>query len=56
VDAEEERLPGEGRGGGAAFGRKNAGLASMSGADDAVYREYKRPAQVHPLFKKLRTK
>jgi DNA excision repair protein ERCC-3 len=57
-DAEEEKLPGEGRTGGNAYGRKNASLASISGADDSVYREFKKPSggPTHPLFKKLRNK
>jgi len=52
TEGEEERLPGEaGRSaGGAAFGKKNASLASISGADDAVYKEYRK----HPLFKKFK--
>lgn len=49
-------MPGEGgpRGGGNAT-RKVGNLGSMSGADDAVYYEYKRSNQnKHPLFKKFR--
>ncbi len=63
---DEERIPGELRGpGGGAFGRRNANLGSLSGADDAVYREYHRrsgnyalnnPLGKHPLFKKFRSK
>ncbi|OXA46697.1 general transcription and DNA repair factor IIH helicase subunit XPB [Folsomia candida] len=61
-DAEdEERIPGEGRGAGpwGAFGRRSANLGSLSGADDAVYREYRKnanSANKHPLFKKFRQK
>lgn len=57
-DAEEEKLPGDSRTAGSAFGRKNASLASLSGADDSVYREFKKPlgGATHPLFKKLRNK
>lgn len=56
IDCEDERMPGEGgpRGGGSAT-RKVGNLGSMSGADDAVYYEYKRSNQnKHPLFKKFR--
>lgn len=40
--------------------RKAGNLASMSGADDAVYYEYKKSASSstankHPLFKKFRS-
>ena len=59
LDADEERVPGE-IGGRPAFGRRTGTMASMSGADDAVYMEYKRPSASnlpkHPLFKKYRTK
>lgn len=55
LDADEERIPGEGfRPGGV---RRTAGnIGSMSGADDAVYMEYKRSYSniKHPLFKKFR--
>jgi len=60
-EGEEEKLPGEFRAGSSgAFGRKKASLASISGADDSVYREYKKNASSltqfkHPLFKKFRT-
>lgn len=57
-DADEERVPGE-IGGRPAFGRRQGTMASMSGADDTVYMEYKRSnanAPKHPLFKKFRTK
>ncbi|CAL8109362.1 unnamed protein product [Orchesella dallaii] len=64
ADADEERLPGEGParagGSGGSFGRRYGALSSLSGADDAVYREYKKsssnPYGKHPLFKKFRTK
>ncbi|XP_039281828.1 LOW QUALITY PROTEIN: general transcription and DNA repair factor IIH helicase subunit XPB [Nilaparvata lugens] len=59
MDADEERMPGEGvglsgaRGGGSS--RRAGNMASMSGADDAVYFEYRRNSNVkHPLFKKFR--
>ncbi|XP_043268353.1 general transcription and DNA repair factor IIH helicase subunit XPB [Venturia canescens] len=56
MDAEEERIPGEGP---RQIIRKTGNLASMSGADDAVYYEYKKSASSstankHPLFKKFR--
>ncbi|XP_033219284.1 general transcription and DNA repair factor IIH helicase subunit XPB isoform X1 [Belonocnema kinseyi] len=56
MDADEERLPGEG---GRSIIRKGGNMASSSGADDAVYYEYKKSgtsaANKHPLFKKFRT-
>ncbi|KAI1308682.1 General transcription and DNA repair factor IIH helicase subunit XPB [Halotydeus destructor] len=58
ADAEEERIVGEGmsyRPG--ASGSKRAGnMASISGADDSVYAEYKRKkgASSHPLFQRFR--
>ncbi|XP_031783608.1 general transcription and DNA repair factor IIH helicase subunit XPB [Nasonia vitripennis] len=57
VDADEERIPGEGP---RPMVRKAGNMASLSGADDAVYYEYKRSAasstaNKHPLFKKFRT-
>ncbi|XP_054286214.1 general transcription and DNA repair factor IIH helicase subunit XPB [Macrosteles quadrilineatus] len=60
TDADEERVPGEGGRavpGGAGTSRRSGTLASMSGADDAVYMEYRRQylANIkHPLFKKFR--
>lgn len=58
TDADEERVPGEGIGTGRAGGsgfRRTGNMASMSGADDAVYMEYRRLSNVkHPLFKKFR--
>ncbi|XP_046442176.1 general transcription and DNA repair factor IIH helicase subunit XPB-like [Daphnia pulex] len=61
IDADEERVPGEIGGRPGPFGRRVGTMASMSGADDAVYMEYKRPSasnnlSKHPLFKKYRTK
>lgn len=58
TDADEERVPGEGigtaRAGGSGF-RRTGNMASMSGADDAIYMEYRRLSNVkHPLFKKFR--
>lgn len=58
IDCEDEKVPGEGaRTGFAGVSRRTGGLGSMSGADDAVYYEYKRNASAaskHPLFKKFR--
>ncbi|XP_057336150.1 general transcription and DNA repair factor IIH helicase subunit XPB [Microplitis mediator] len=57
TDADEERIPGDGF---RPIMRKAGNLASMSGADDAVYYEYKKSASSstankHPLFKKFRS-
>ncbi|XP_012282394.1 DNA excision repair protein haywire isoform X1 [Orussus abietinus] len=57
TDADEERIPGEGP---RPVVRKIGNMASMSGADDAVYYEYRKSpasstANKHPLFKKFRT-
>lgn len=55
MDADEERIPGEGiRAGGSGTSRRSGNMSSLSGADDAVYLEYKRPSVKHPLFKKFR--
>lgn len=59
TDADEERIPGEGIGirGGPSSSRRTGNMASMSGADDAVYLEYRRQHYAnikHPLFKKFR--
>uniref|UniRef100_A0A1B6E978 General transcription and DNA repair factor IIH helicase/translocase subunit XPB n=3 Tax=Auchenorrhyncha TaxID=1955247 RepID=A0A1B6E978_9HEMI len=59
TDADEERVPGEGlvNRGGPSTSRRTGNMASMSGADDAVYMEYRRQhfANIkHPLFKKFR--
>uniref|UniRef100_A0A146LTX2 General transcription and DNA repair factor IIH helicase/translocase subunit XPB n=4 Tax=Lygus hesperus TaxID=30085 RepID=A0A146LTX2_LYGHE len=53
LDADEERIPGEGPRPGT---RRPGNIGSMSGADDAVYMEYKRSNSLikHPLFKKFR--
>ncbi|XP_076167280.1 ATP-dependent DNA helicase hay [Ptiloglossa arizonensis] len=56
MDADEERIPGEGP---RPIIRKAGNMTSMSGADDAVYYEYKKApssstANKHPLFKKFR--
>ncbi|KOX74919.1 DNA excision repair protein haywire [Melipona quadrifasciata] len=56
MDADEERIPGEGL---RPIVRKAGNMTSMSGADDAVYYEYKKApssstANKHPLFKKFR--
>nr|CAG4642321.1 EOG090X01LU [Evadne anonyx] len=58
ADADEERVQGEIGGKVGPFGRRIGTMASMSGADDAVYMEYKRSSNLpkHPLFKKFRTK
>ncbi|KAL7295517.1 hypothetical protein TKK_0011162 [Trichogramma kaykai] len=60
ADADEERAVGEGPAGRGGMVRKAGNMASLSGADDAVYYEYKRPGASssmgckHPLFKKFR--
>lgn len=59
TEADEERVPGEIGGKTGPFGRRIGTMASMSGADDTVYMEYKRSSSnlpKHPLFKKFRTK
>ena len=38
------------------FHRKAGNMNSLSGADDAVYMEYKKSKNVHPLFKKFHKK
>ncbi|KAJ4430992.1 hypothetical protein ANN_19585 [Periplaneta americana] len=56
MDADEERVPGEGPRSGPTI-RRAGNMSSMSGADDAVYLEYKKPSLSnikHPLFKKFR--
>ncbi|XP_022903652.2 general transcription and DNA repair factor IIH helicase/translocase subunit XPB [Onthophagus taurus] len=60
IDCEDERIPGEGVSRSGAGGNRRIGhMGSMSGADDAVYYEYKKSAasstaNKHPLFKKFR--
>ncbi|XP_055624050.1 general transcription and DNA repair factor IIH helicase subunit XPB [Toxorhynchites rutilus septentrionalis] len=56
IDCEDERIPGEGTGAPRPGGSKRTGgLSSMSGADDAVYMEFRRKKEhLHPLFKKFR--
>nr|CAD7195025.1 unnamed protein product [Timema douglasi] len=57
IDADEERIPGEGPRTGAMVQRRVGNMSSMSGADDAVYWEYRRASNSnikHPLFKKFR--
>jgi DNA excision repair protein ERCC-3 len=59
TDAEEEKIAGEGFRPGASGGAKRAGnMASISGADDSVYTEFrsksKKSANAHPLFKRFR--
>ncbi|KAK6631181.1 hypothetical protein RUM43_014277 [Polyplax serrata] len=56
TDAEEERIPGEGGKPGFTAHRRTGNISSLSGADDAVYLEYKKPSSTvkHPLFKKFR--
>lgn len=54
LDADEERVPGDLSGNKPNFRRAHGSMASMSGADDAVYMEYKKPVSKHPLFKKFR--
>lgn len=53
AEGDEEKIPGEG---GSRSTLKAGNLASLSGADDAVYTEYKKfSTNKHPLFKKFRT-
>lgn len=58
TDCEEERAVGEAASGSAGGARRPGNLASLAGADDALYYEYRRAAGVpgskHPLFKKFR--
>ncbi|XP_018569515.1 DNA excision repair protein haywire [Anoplophora glabripennis] len=57
IDCEDERIPGEGGlKGGSGASRRIGNMGSISGADDAVYYEYKKPSSQnkHPLFKKFR--
>lgn len=55
IDCEDEKMPGEGGRGGSSGSRKVGHMGSMSGADDAVYYEYKKSSgSKHPLFKKFR--
>ncbi|XP_066156866.1 general transcription and DNA repair factor IIH helicase/translocase subunit XPB isoform X1 [Euwallacea fornicatus] len=57
IDCEDERLPGEGGSrGGSGSNRRIGSMGSMSGADDAVYYEFKKSSNTakHPLFKKFR--
>lgn len=56
IDADEERVPGEGPRVGPTVHRRVGNMSSLSGADDAVYLEFKRPSSSvkHPLFKKFR--
>lgn len=56
IDCEDEKIPGEGGGGGrAGTSRKMGGFSSLSGADNEVYFEQKKKSSVqHPLFKRFR--
>ncbi|CAH1123181.1 unnamed protein product [Ceutorhynchus assimilis] len=56
IDCEDERVPGEGGPRGGPGGNRRVGhMGSMSGADDAVYYEFKKSnVNKHPLFKKFR--
>lgn len=56
IDCEDEKVPGEGGAkAGSGVTRRTGNLGSMSGADDAVYFEYKKAnGNKHPLFKKFR--
>lgn len=58
ADAEEERVVGEvgGYRPGASGTKKPGNMASISGADDTVYKEFKRKQveHQHPLFKRFR--
>ncbi|CAH1112643.1 unnamed protein product [Psylliodes chrysocephalus] len=56
IDCEDERVPGEG-GPRSGMIRKAGNMGSMSGADDAVYYEYRKHGTLtnkHPLFKRFR--
>ncbi|XKL60974.1 hypothetical protein PGB90_008031 [Kerria lacca] len=53
TDADEEKLPGDSGASTSSFKRIAGSMSSMSGADDSVYLEYKKPTK-HPLFKKFR--
>lgn len=53
TDADEERMPYEGTS--KSYKKMSGKMSSMSGADDAVYAEFRRNSGVkHPLFKKFR--
>lgn len=56
IDCEDERMPGEGGPRGGPGSRRSGHLGSMSGADDAIYYEFRKTANTnkHPLFKKFR--
>uniref|UniRef100_A0A336M8X8 General transcription and DNA repair factor IIH helicase/translocase subunit XPB n=1 Tax=Culicoides sonorensis TaxID=179676 RepID=A0A336M8X8_CULSO len=55
ADCEEERAIGEGGTFRPGTSKRAGGLGSMSGADDAVYYEFKKKTgHLHPLFKKFR--
>ncbi|KAF8796669.1 general transcription and DNA repair factor IIH helicase subunit XPB-like [Argiope bruennichi] len=56
ADAEDEKIPAEFSGGNQKVSRRVGSMSSLSGADDAVYMEYKlkREANRHPLFKRFR--
>ncbi|GFY31306.1 general transcription and DNA repair factor IIH helicase subunit XPB [Trichonephila clavipes] len=55
ADAEDEKIPSE-FSGGKQVSRRVGSMSSLSGADDAVYMEYKmkREGSRHPLFKRFR--
>lgn len=53
TDADEEKLPGESGPSTSGFKRVVGSMSSMSGGDDAVYLEYRKPTK-HPLFKRFR--
>lgn len=58
ADAEEERVIGDVGSSRPQFSRRSGNMSSLSGADDAVYMEYKtdknKSALKHPLFKRFR--
>ncbi|GFS32150.1 general transcription and DNA repair factor IIH helicase subunit XPB [Nephila pilipes] len=56
ADAEDEKMPSEFSGGKQQVSRRVGSMSSLSGADDAVYMEYKmkREGSRHPLFKRFR--
>ncbi|XP_050529653.1 general transcription and DNA repair factor IIH helicase subunit XPB isoform X2 [Daktulosphaira vitifoliae] len=52
TDADDERMPYEGTS--KTYKKISGKMSSMSGADDAVYAEFRRSNVKHPLFKKFR--
>ncbi|GIY74793.1 general transcription and DNA repair factor IIH helicase subunit XPB [Caerostris extrusa] len=54
ADAEDEKIPAEFSGGKQQVSRRVGSMSSLSGADDAVYMEYKLKREKHPLFKRFK--